>query len=159
IVLLEQQGKVRDSAYSTKREAPPKSEGKEKKKKEKKQESSDTFDRFIAWVGRMVHRGNTNSLHVMQHGEKKLSLPITAVVLLLVFLFYFTVPLLIISLFFGFHYKFVGPDLGRDNINDAMKKASDAAQSIKEDLEKKVKEAAEKEKDEDDADEKDEDDE
>ena len=131
VVMLEKEGKVRDAGYSTKRatsdEQAPQT-GKEKKPK------GEGFERFMAWLSRVIHKGNTNSLVVMRNNERKFGLPVTAFALLLVFAFYFTIPLLIISLFFGFHYKFVGPDLGKDSINNVMHKATQAAESIKEEF-------------------------
>jgi len=116
IVLLEQQGKVRDTGYTTKREKPP--EEKEKKKaKEKKPQGGDGFDKFMAFVGKMLHKGNTNSIDIMRNGERKFGMPVTVWVLLLIvlpFTFWIVIPLIIISLFFGFSFKFVGPDSGAE---------------------------------------------
>ena len=152
IVLLEQQGKIRDTGYTTKREKPP--EEKEKKKaKEKKPQGGDGFDKFMAFIGKILHKGNTNSIDVMRNGQRKFGMPVTVWVLILIFLpftFWLVIPLLIISLFFGVSYKFVGPDLGRKDVNDAIEKAGAAATSMKDDIEKKVKKAvaeAEKEVD------------
>jgi len=129
VVGLEKQGKVGGSAYSTKQE---KSERKaEQASKADKKKKGEGFEKCMAFAGRMIHKGNTNSLQVMRGEEKKFSLPLTAVVLLLAFLAYVIVPLLIVSLFFGYSYKFAGPELGRESINNAMQKASRAAENVK----------------------------
>jgi len=131
VVLLEKQGKVGSVGYSTKRadtEERTDTTGGERHKAPK----NDGFEKFMAFLGKIIHKGNTNTLVVSQNNEKKFSLPVTAFVLLLAFGFYVTIPAIIISLFFGFHYKFVGPDLGKDSINNAMNKATKAAEAVKE---------------------------
>ncbi|MCL2588022.1 MAG: DUF4342 domain-containing protein [Oscillospiraceae bacterium] len=131
VVLLEKQGKVRDTAYSTKHTATDEqSEPNQKTQKPK----GEGLDNFMAWVGRVLHKGNTNTFVVMRNRERKLGIPVTVVALLLIFAFYFTIPVLVVSLFFGFHYKFEGPDLGKDSINHAMNKASQAAEAVKEEF-------------------------
>jgi hypothetical protein len=52
-------------------------------------------------------------------------------VLLVLFAFWVTIPLLIIGLFFGLRYRFVGPDLGRDCVNNAMDSAAKVAEDLK----------------------------
>ena len=51
-------------------------------------------------------------------------------ILLLVFALYVTVPLLILGLFLGFRYRFSGPDLERDSINDVMGNVADSAADL-----------------------------
>lgn len=41
-----------------------------------------------------------------------------------------TVPLLAVSLFLGFRYRFSGPDLERDSINDVMGNVADTASDL-----------------------------
>ena len=141
VVLLEKEGKVQSTSYSTKQT----SAGGESQSEEKAQKSKgDGFEAFMAWVGRVVHKGNTNSLVIQRHGERKFSLPVTAFVLLLVFAFPVTIPLMVVSLFFGYHYRFTGPDLGKDSINSVMEKAAKAAEAVKEEF-KDEKDAREQE--------------
>jgi len=139
VVLLEKAGKVKDAAYSTKRTASEEEQGSEQKAKKQK-EKNDGFEKFMNFVGRIIHKGNTNSLVILRGGEKKFSLPVTAFVLLLVLLPYITIPLLIVSLFFSFHYRFTGPDLGKEKINNAMERASKAAEAVKEEFKEESRE-------------------
>lgn len=90
--------------------------------------------RFFRWCGRIIHRGNINSLEVSRNNEKLMSIPVTVLVLLLIFIFWITIPLMIIGLFFGYSYRFAGPDLGRDNVNKAMESVSEAAENFKKDV-------------------------
>ena len=61
----------------------------------------------------------------------------TVLVLLLIFTFWITLPLIIIGLFFGYRYMFAGPDLGRDNVNSTL----DSVAKVAENLKKEVKDS------------------
>ena len=54
-------------------------------------------------------------------------LPVLILVLLVIFAYYVTIPLLLIGLFFGFRYRFSGPELERDSINDVMENVASTA--------------------------------
>ena len=132
IVLLEKEGKVKETSFSTKKEEPE--QEKQSTYEHAGQPKNDGVERFLKWVGRVIHKGNTNHIHVYRNNEKQLGLPVTAFALLLVFLFPITMTLLVVGLFLGFHYKFVGKDLGKDGINNVMEKASKAAEAVKEEF-------------------------
>jgi hypothetical protein len=80
---------------------------------------------------RLFHRGNINHFEVFHRGQNVFSIPTTALVLLLIFGFWFVLPALVIGLFFGCRYRFRGPDLGRDSINRAMDSAGETAENLK----------------------------
>jgi len=80
---------------------------------------------------KMIHKGNTNSFEVLKSEKIKASFPVTVLALLLIFAFWVTIPLIIIGLFFGFRYRFIGPDFGSNTINDAMNSAADAAENLR----------------------------
>jgi len=85
------------------------------------------------WGGfvNVVRRGNANHFEVYRHGSSVLSIPVTALVLILIFAFWFALPAIVVGLFFGCRYRFRGPDLGRDGVNSAMNSAADVADNIK----------------------------
>jgi len=82
-------------------------------------------------IGKFVHKGNVNYFEAYRHGKIVFSIPVTALVIILLVAFWFTLPALVVGLFFGCRYRFRGPDLGRDNINKAMDTAYDTADNIK----------------------------
>ena len=92
---------------------------------------TDLLNRFGRFCTRAIHKGNVNSFEVFRNGQSKAALPVTVLVLLLIFAFWVTIPLIVIGLFFGFHYRFTGPDLGRDSVNSVMDGAAKAADDIK----------------------------
>ena len=60
-------------------------------------------------------------------------MPITLLVVFLIFAFWVIVPLLVIGLFFNMRYQFAGPDIRSVDIdiNKAMDSAAEAAENIK----------------------------
>ncbi len=55
-------------------------------------------------------------------------------VVLLIFTFWITVPLIILGLFFGYRYRFTGPDLGKENVNRTLDSVAEAAESLKKEV-------------------------
>ncbi len=88
------------------------------------------------WLRGLFHKGNSNALVVHRHGEELMRLPITLLILLLIFMFWIAVPLLVIGLFFNFRYAFKGPDIKGNKVNDAMDSVANAAEDIKKDIPK-----------------------
>ena len=87
--------------------------------------------RFGLFLAKIFNIGNTNFLVASKNDSVLFSCPVTAVVLLVIFLFWITIPLFILSLFFGFRYHFQGAEIGRDSVNNVMSGASDAAEDLK----------------------------
>ncbi|MCL2817436.1 MAG: DUF4342 domain-containing protein [Clostridiales bacterium] len=92
---------------------------------------ADLLKKFAGFCAKLIKKGNANTFKASRNGETVISLPVTVLAILLIFTFPVTFPLLIIGLFFGFNYRFYGPDLGKQSVNDVMDSASSAADSIK----------------------------
>ena len=136
IIYLEKEGKVSAPAgggYYNSQKSGGVSD--EQTVKGQKANNGDSFlelmKRFGRFCAKLINKGNTNTFEVTKGGEVKTSFPITALVLLVVFLFWITIPLIIIGLFFGFRYRFRGPDLGKDAVNDVMDSAANAVDNLK----------------------------
>ncbi len=149
LIDLERQGKVKPPQggghYSSGSVTVSSCDGKEEYKKEKayskcgngeKSAFSRNMKRFFSWMGEIIHKGNVNALVVEKNGDSMMRLPITVLVLLLIFAFWIVVPLLIIGLFFSFRYYFQGPDIKSTKVNDAMDSVANAAEEIKSDMKK-----------------------
>lgn len=138
IVYLEKLGKVKEPAatYSTRYEQ---TENFEKATNAHSQKStfSDLLNRFFRWCGNLIKKGNENFFNIEKEGTQIVTMPITILVIMMVFAFYVIVPLLIVGLFFGFKYCFSGEVADGINLNNVMDKASEAAENIKKDFEKK----------------------
>ena len=71
-----------------------------------------------------------NSLSITRNGEEKGRIPAWLLAIILVCCFKFSVAVLIISLFLGFRYSFIGKD-DLSKANEVMDKASDIAENLK----------------------------
>lgn len=140
IIYLEKRGKSGASggSYSTREEPNAQTGSAHKERPHDYHEHYESFGsvcgRFFRWVGKWIRRGNSNYLEVVHRGEVIISLPVTVLVLLLLFLFWVIIPLLVIGLFCGAHYRFRGRDFDDTKVNDYMDSASKAADNIKADV-------------------------
>lgn len=95
----------------------------------------NAFITFLKKAGefclKLIRKGNVNTFEVLKGEEVKASFPINVLALLLIFAFWVTIPLMIIGLFFGLRYRFVGPEFKSNTINDAMDSAAEAAENLK----------------------------
>lgn len=137
IIYLEAAGKIdsgKTSEYSTNEE---KSEDSEKTETDtgKSKKASDDFKKTTKGIGEWLRdvfdKGNSNYIEMYRNGERKFGMPVTVFVILLIFGFWGLLPLMIVGLFFGCSYRFSGDDLGKDSVNNAMGKANNIADSIK----------------------------
>ena len=145
LIYLEEQGAIprQEGAYFTTRgetpppppPAPPAPEpeaetggGKKKKKKRPAREAKaggrpsllQTLRRWLI----------DNELEIWRKDMPVTALPVLILVLLVIFAYYVTIPLLILGLFLGFRYRFSGPDLERDSLNDVMDNVADTAADL-----------------------------
>ena len=141
MILLERDGKIPteknivEVAYTTKDEEPETEQG--TASAGSTPGLGDLLAKFFRFIGKLIRKGNANTLIVERGTEKIVGIPVTVVVLLAILGFWAIIPLLIVGLFFGFKYSFSGPDLGKDNINSAMHKATDVADGIKKEFQDK----------------------
>lgn len=135
LIYLEKQGKVSapsGGSYSSK--AQPVNHAIVKGQPQKSETGDDfktTMKKFFAWCGRVIHSGNTNYFEVRRNGEKILTLPITVLILLVLFAFWVTIPLLIFGLFFSCRYSFHGAQVDNIDMNGVMDSVADAADKVK----------------------------
>ena len=91
----------------------------------------EMLKRFGRFCLKVLNKGNTNFLDATKNDALVFSCPVTAVVVLLLFFFWVTIPMFIISLFCGLRYHFRGEDLGRDSVNAVMDGAASTVDDIK----------------------------
>ena len=95
------------------------------------EEFSDLMKRLGAFCLKLFNKSISNCLEATKGDQHLFSCPVLIVILLAAFFFWVTIPLFIISLFFGFRYHFTGDDLGRDSVNSIMNSASNAVEDVK----------------------------
>ena len=128
IVYLENKGKIHHAASKEQKETDPVNE-----------KNTDTlgsmFQNIGAFIGKMVEKGNRNVMEVHRRNKIVLTLPLTVLVLMVIF-FWVCIPAFIVSLFFGFRYRFSGADIS-PKVNNAMDSVADKAEDLKDNLRRK----------------------
>lgn len=125
LVYLENQGKMgaeKTETYTTKKEPRPQAD--------EAQDVRGAFTRLFSFIAELINKGNRISMEVRRHQKLVLTIPLTVLILLLIFVFWWVLPIMVVGLFFGARYSFKGPGIA-DTVNRAMDKAADTAQSIK----------------------------
>jgi hypothetical protein len=144
IIYLEKQGKAKAPAgegfYSSEK-ANSQDAGQTFENKTKSTNRGAAFSDLLKQFGRfcltLIRKGNCNTFEVLKGEENKASVPVTVLVLMLLFAFWITLPLMIIGLFFGLRYRFAGPDLESATVNSAMDSAAKAAEDLKKSINEK----------------------
>ena len=72
----------------------------------------------------------SNQFEVWRGDRMTTSMPVLVLVLLTVFFFWITVPLLVVGLLFGYRYRFGGPDLDRESVDRVMRQVSDTVTDV-----------------------------
>lgn len=139
IVYLEKLGKVNENKAATFSTQYEQSEQFEKATNAHSKESgfAQGLNNFFDWCGDVIKKGNENFFNIAKNGEKFVTMPVTIFVIILCLAFWVVVPLLIVGLFFNFKYSFEGKITEGIDLNSAMDKASEVAESIKKDFENK----------------------
>ena len=133
---LESHGKTQlvGASCSTADREPPKEEPEQEQKP--KQDGAFTRGCKDLWQGikDLFRWANRNEL-VMKNrdGKKELSIPLTIVVVVTILAFWLVLALAVVALFCGMRFSFTGP-MATDGLNDAMGKATDFAEGIKEEV-------------------------
>ncbi len=85
------------------------------------------------WKGfvKIFNKGNKNYLEVRRNDSTLIQIPITLLVLLVVFAFWITIPLMIVGLFFQCRYVFVGKDIEKTPANQCMNTVNKVAEDVK----------------------------
>jgi hypothetical protein len=102
------------------------------------QEARERRRGVVEGLGTMIrdlfNLGNRNRFEVRKDDKLLLEVPVTVLVLLLIFAFWVCIPLLVIGLFAGCRYSFSGAELGRESVNNAMDKAAEAVERVQEEV-------------------------
>ncbi len=140
LIYLEEKGAIpREEAayYSTKGEVPPPPADhlpaqllvKERKKKNAPppRPKGDGGRRFFNTLRRWLI---DNELEIWRRDQPITALPVLILLLLLCCAPWVTIPILILGLFLGFRYRFSGPDLERESLNNMMGSVADTASDL-----------------------------
>ena len=128
--LEKEHGAASERAYSTR----PEPEAAKSRREQAKERRRGVVHGLGDLIRSLFNMGNRNRFEVRKGDEVTLELPVTVLVLLLIFAFWVCIPLLVIGLFAGFRYSFSGAELGRESVNHAMDKAAEAVEKVKEEV-------------------------
>ena len=138
LIYLEEKGIIprEEGAYfSTKGETPPEPEEPPAAREQKGKKSGvrvvpvrrGSFKRLFSTLRRWLV---DNELEIWRKDKPITALPVLILILLVVFAYYVTIPLLVLGLFLGFRYRFSGPDLEREDLNHVMGSVADTAADL-----------------------------
>lgn len=134
LIYLEERGAIprqEEAYYSTRREAaPPPRAGEELPAVLPDQAAGPEAGGVRGVLGLLRRWLVDNELEIWRRERPVTSLPVLIVALLVLFAFWIVVPALVLALFFGFRYRFAGPDLERDEINGVMDSVADTAADL-----------------------------
>ena len=130
LMLEKEHGADSERAYTTR----PEPEEERSRREQAKERRRGAVKSLGELVRSLFNMGNRNRFEVRKGDEVTLELPVTVLVLLLIFAFWVCIPLLVIGLFAGFRYSFSGAELGRESVNHAMDKAAEAVEKVKEEV-------------------------
>lgn len=132
IISLEREGKISGSVaqHSTQSEtAEPEPETQAQSRFSKNAET------FRHQVRNILRIGNQNHFVIHHKENQVISMPVTILVILILCLNAWGLLALAAGLFFGLRYSIVGDELGKPAVNDAMDKAANAAENVRETVE------------------------
>lgn len=86
----------------------------------------------------IFRHASANRLDIWRQGVLFSSVPVAALILLTVAAFWITAALLVVGLFLGCRYRFSGPDVKWDAINDVLENISDGVGDITERVKAKI---------------------
>ena len=113
--------------------------------KDESAQVEENAKKFFSWLGRLIRGGCVNYFEVWRRGERVLYFPVILFLFCLIhWVFWIFLAFLLIGLLCGCRYRFAGPHLGRDSVNETMDKAADIAEDIKNDIGNAEEKAGEK---------------
>ena len=97
----------------------------------RKSDTARTLSRVGKAIAAIIEKGNSLTISVKRNDKVLFGVPLTAFVLLLVFMFWWVVPAMLVGLFFHFQYSLSTPDREVEGVNRVMEKASELADNLR----------------------------
>ena len=134
VVYLEDLGRIKKpliSTYFTNEHKETPKEALIEVKEYKSKKKDNIFENFFESICQIIDKGN-NIFFIIRRKERTLvRLPITVMILLLLFAFWVIIPLFIIGLFFEMEYSLSGYNMENSDINKLFNSLSHFANNIK----------------------------
>lgn len=149
VLKLEAEGKTDNTAakFSTKgspADEDPKSpqqiaESYQNYREQNQKKERGIFKAMYEGIKFILKKSIDNKFIVRRYGKLVLDIPVLLLIILMMGFFWILLILMGIGLFCGFSYSFAGPELGRDDINNVMNKASHVAETLKTEIKEQEK--------------------
>lgn len=144
MVYLERMGKIdqpRTASYSTTPEGETSQEFEQAQRKYedscKSSSVGDSLNKFFEWCGKMIRKGCETTFVVTKGDKEVMSMPVIILVVILLVSFSLAAVVLIIGLFCGYRYYFIGLESTTVDMNEFCEKASEACENIKNEFQNK----------------------
>lgn len=137
VVYLEDKGKIKKpyaSTYFTNEYKETSQESLIKDTKYEHKKKDNIFENFFETVCRVIDKGNNILFNIKRKGKTLVKLPITVMILLIIFSFWVTIPLLIVGLFLEMEYSLSGYNMENSEFNKFFCSLSNYANKIKSDI-------------------------
>lgn len=124
LVYLESQDKIKKEpadSFTTR---------KEKQERPAEEDLRGVFTKVFSYIAELINKANNIHMDVSKQGNVTISIPLTVLILLLIFMFWWVLPIMLLGLFLGFRYSFRGHQM-TGTVNKAMDKAAQTAEQIK----------------------------
>ena len=99
----------------------------------------NTFEGIFELVCKVIDRWNNIFFEIKKENTSFLKIPITVMILLLIFAFWIVIPLVIVALFFDIEFSLLGKNAEISNINNVFKVISVNIKKVKDELKKGFK--------------------
>lgn len=82
-------------------------------KKGNDEEVHDLISKFFSFLGKLLKKGNSNFFMIEKEGREPIKITLTITAIMFMITFWITTVILILGLFYGYRYSFVGPDFAK----------------------------------------------
>jgi hypothetical protein len=96
----------------------------------------NTFEGVFVEICKIIDTGNNIFFEMKTKNKVFLRIPITVIILLLIFAFWVVIPLVIVGLFFGVEFTISGNTVEANKLNNVFKRLSVNIKRVKENLKK-----------------------
>lgn len=86
----------------------------------------DVWNAFVS----IIRHSTVNQFEVWRKGQVMTSIPLLILIILIIVAPWVSIPMLLIGLICGCRFRFSGPDLGKDSINDVIGSVSETVDGV-----------------------------
>lgn len=101
------------------------------RREQERQEGREAVRDFGTMVRSLLRHSLENRLEIWYRGRCTSTVPVLILVILMIVAFWVVLPLVFVGLICGCRYRFSGPDLGKESINQGMEQISQAVDEVK----------------------------